>query len=76
MKKHSLQDRFLFLLKQEEIPVTIFLSSGHHLRGLVQDFDNYTVFIQTGDVEQLIYKHAISSMVPGKHIDFMEEDDV
>lgn len=76
MKQLDLQDRFLSILKKEKIAVTIFLVSGYQLRGLVHGFDNYTVIIQTGDVQQLIYKHAISTMVPGINISFMEEEDV
>lgn len=76
MRKYSMQDRFLLVLKQEQIAVTIFLVSGYQIRGNVIGFDNYTVIIKTGDVQQLIYKHAISTMVPGMNIDFMEEDDV
>lgn len=76
MKQYSLQDRFLSIMKEEEISVTIFLSSGYQLRGLVRDFDNYTIFIKSGEVQQLIYKHSISSMVPEKNIDFMRESNV
>lgn len=71
--KKALQDRFLDKLKEEEISVTIFLVSGYQLRGLVQGHDNYTIIIKTGEVQQLIYKHAISTMVPGINIDFMED---
>lgn len=76
MKQYSLQDRFLSIMKEEKISVTIFLSSGYQLRGLVRDFDNYTIFIKSGEVQQLIYKHSISSMVPEKNIDFMRQEDV
>ncbi|NLY37147.1 MAG: RNA chaperone Hfq [Tissierellia bacterium] len=76
MKNYSMQDRFLDVLKKKQISVTIFLVSGYQIRGNVIGFDNYTVIIKTGDVQQLIYKHAISTMVPGMNIDFMEEDDV
>ncbi len=76
MKPNTLQDRFLHKLKTEKIAVTIFLVSGYQLRGLVEGYDNYTVIIKTGDVQQLIYKHAISTMVPGINIDFMEDGDV
>ncbi|NLY72932.1 MAG: RNA chaperone Hfq [Tissierellia bacterium] len=70
---NTLQDKFLKKLKDENIAVTIFLVSGYQLRGLVEGYDNYTVIIRTGEVQQLIYKHAISTMVPGTNIEFMEE---
>ena len=68
MKPNTLQDRFLQKLKKEKIAVTIFLVSGYQLRGLVEGYDNYTVIIRTGDVQQLIYKHAISTVVPSRPV--------
>ena len=74
--KGNLQDEFLAYLKQEKIQITIFLISGYQIRGLVQGYDNYTVIVKSGDTQQLIYKHAISTMVPAHQVKLWEKDDV
>ncbi len=74
--KVNLQDEFLAHLQKEKIQITVFLISGYQIRGLVQGFDNYTVIVQSGDTQQLIYKHAISTMVPALHVNLWEEEHV
>lgn len=74
--KTNLQDKFLGYLQQEKIQITVFLISGYQIRGLVQGFDNYTLVVKSGDSQQLIYKHAISTMVPAHSVNLWEEADV
>ena len=66
-KGHSLQDPFLNGLRKERIPVSIFLVNGIKLRGQVESFDQFVVLLKNS-VSQLVYKHAISTIVPSRNI--------
>jgi host factor-I protein len=68
-KSINLQDMFLNQVRKEEIPVTIYLAGGVQLKGMVRGFDAFTVLLESaGKPTQLVYKHAISSILPGKEI--------
>ncbi|MCE5315262.1 MAG: RNA chaperone Hfq [Armatimonadota bacterium] len=61
----NLQDTFLNQVRKESIPVTIYLISGVQLKGMVRGFDSFTVVLETpGKPSQLVYKHAMASVVP------------
>ncbi len=63
----NLQDMFLNQVRKENIPVTLYLSGGVQVNGIVRGFDAFTVLIETpGKPTQLVYKHAMSSIVPSK----------
>ena len=62
--KSNLQEIFLTKVRKQSIPVTVFLVNGFQLRGTVTGFDNFTVVLDTEGRQQVIYKHAISTMVP------------
>jgi len=65
----NLQDSFLNLARRDNIPVTIFLVSGIQLKGSVKGFDNFTVILESqGRPWQMVYKHAIATIVPGAPI--------
>ena len=64
-KGHSLQDPFLNALRKERIPVSIFLVNGIKLQGQIESFDQYVVLLRKR-VNQLVYKHAISSVVQAR----------
>jgi host factor-I protein len=69
----NLQDLFLNQVRKEGAGVTIYLTSGVQLKGLVRGFDSFTVVLETpGKPPQLIYKHAIASVVPQKSISLRE----
>ena len=70
-KPMNLQDIFLNQARKEKIPVTIFLTNGFQFKGTVKGFDNFTVIIDTDGKEQLIYKHAISTIAPGEKMKIM-----
>ncbi|OGT29681.1 MAG: RNA chaperone Hfq [Gammaproteobacteria bacterium RIFCSPHIGHO2_12_FULL_35_23] len=73
MKKGALlQDPFLNSLRKEKIPVSIFLTNGIKLQGHVTAFDQYVVFLKN-HMTQMVYKHAISTIVPGKEVSNMDE---
>ncbi|MBR2216564.1 MAG: RNA chaperone Hfq [Selenomonadaceae bacterium] len=66
VKNSNLQDNFLARVRKENIPVSIHLMNGFQLKGQVKGFDNFTVVIEAVGREQLIYKHAISTISPVK----------
>ena len=60
----NLQDTILKEVRREKIPVTLFLMNGFQLRGTVSGYDNFVVVLITDGKQQMIYKHAISTLVP------------
>lgn len=60
----NLQDSFLNQVRKENVPVIIYLVNGFQLRGAVKGFDNFTVIIENDGKQQLVYKHAISTVTP------------
>ncbi|WP_312667918.1 RNA chaperone Hfq [Tissierella praeacuta] len=65
----SLQDVFLNKSRKDGIGITIFLVNGYQIKGQVKGFDNYTIILESEGKQQLIYKHAISTIIPAKQID-------
>jgi host factor-I protein len=81
-KGAALQDPFLNILRKERIPVSIYLVNGIKLQGQVESFDPFVVLLRN-TVSQMIYKHAISTIVPSRAVripydtpDYADEDDV
>ena len=70
----NLQDVFLNQVRKEHIAVTIYLTNGFQLKGLVKGFDNFTVILDTDGRQQLVYKHAISTISPMKIVNFIFND--
>lgn len=66
-KGHSLQDPFLNALRKERIPVAIYLVNGIKLQGQVESFDQFVVLLKN-TVSQMVYKHAISTIVPARAV--------
>lgn len=64
----NLQDTFLNVVRKEKIPVTIFLVNGFQIKGVVKGFDNFTVIVELDQRQQLVYKHAISTVAPVRPI--------
>ena len=73
-KGHSLQDPFLNALRKERIPVSIFLVNGIKLQGQVESFDQFVILLKNS-VSQLIYKHAISTIVPARNVKLVHADE-
>ena len=74
MKKNTnLQDAFLTLARRQDVPLTVFLVNGFQMRGTVRGFDPFTVVLDSEGKQQLIYKHAISTIVPLRAVDLREE---
>ena len=64
----NLQDAILNEVRRDRIPVTLFLMNGFQLRGVVTGFDSFVVVLVTDGKQQMIYKHAISTLAPMKQI--------
>ncbi|MEX0607134.1 MAG: RNA chaperone Hfq [Halofilum sp. (in: g-proteobacteria)] len=75
-KGQSLQEPFLNQLRKERVPVSIFLVNGIKLQGQVESFDQFVVLLKN-TVSQMVYKHAISTIVPSRpvRVNGMEEDE-
>ena len=66
-KAHTLQDPFLNALRKEKVPVSIFLVNGIKLQGTIDSFDQFVV-LSNNSVSQMVYKHAISTVVPSRAV--------
>ena len=66
-KGHSLQDPYLNALRKERIPVSIFLVNGIKLQGQIESFDQFVILLKN-TVSQMVYKHAISTVVPARNV--------
>ncbi len=73
-KGQQLQDPFLNTLRKEHVQVAIYLVNGIKLQGQVESFDQYVVLLRK-TVTQMVYKHAISTIVPGRAVNINYEDD-
>jgi host factor-I protein len=74
-KGQNLQDNFLNALRKEHTPVSIFLVNGIKLQGKVDSFDQYVIMLKN-TVSQMVYKHAISTIVPGKNVKMLRDDEL
>jgi len=74
-KGHSLQEPFLNALRKEKVPVSIFLVNGIKLQGQIDSFDQFVVLLKNS-VSQMIYKHAISTVVPSRNVRIPMDDTV
>ena len=68
-KTQNLQDNFLNQARRDRLSVTMFLMNGFQLKGIVRGFDSFTVVLDSDGKQQLIYKHAISTIVPPRPLD-------
>jgi host factor-I protein len=71
-KTNNLQDIFLNSVRKSKTPVTMFLVKGVKLQGIITWFDNFSVLLRRDGQSQLIYKHAISTIMPGQSLDISE----
>jgi len=72
-KSQGLQDNYLNQLRKDKIPVIIYLTNGVRLKGVIKGFDNFVILLKEIS-QQLIYKHAVSTIVPEKDVDIRFED--
>ena len=70
----NLQDSFLNHVRKENLAVVIYLVNGFQIRGLVRGFDNFTIIIENDGKQQLVYKHAVSTISPIANITIMQPE--
>ncbi len=75
-KKQNLQDVFLNSVRKTKTPLTIFLVNGVKLQGVVTWFDNFCVLLRRDGQIQLVYKHAISTIMPGGPVQLFEQETI
>ena len=71
--KANLQDLFLLQARRDRLPVTMFLMNGFQMRGVITGFDAFVVILDSDGKQQVIYKHAISTIAPVWAVDLTEE---
>ena len=75
MKKNTnLQDAFLTRARRQGVPLTVFLVNGFQMRGTVRGFDPFVVVLESEGRQQMLYKHAISTIAPAVNIDLREAE--
>ena len=72
--KANLQDIFLLRAKRDRVPVTMFLMNGFQMRGVISGFDAFVVILDSEGRQQVIYKHAISTIAPSRPVSLSEEE--
>lgn len=73
-KGQTLQEPFLNALRREHVPVSIFLVNGIKLQGQIESFDQFVILLKN-NVSQMVYKHAVSTIVPARNVQIDKEDD-
>ena len=73
-KGQSLQDPFLNALRKDKTPVSVYLINGIKLQGKIDSFDQFVVLL-SNSVNQMVYKHAISTVVPSRNVSFSDPDE-
>lgn len=71
-KTQNIQDTLLNQIRREKQTVTFFLMNGFQLKGIVKSFDSFVVILETDGRQQMIYKHAISTIVPSSSVDLRD----
>ncbi|HNR62585.1 MAG TPA: RNA chaperone Hfq [Thermotogota bacterium] len=76
-EKFNLQDRFLNHLRLHKVEAKVFLVNGFQIRGEIRSFDSFTILLEDGKTQSLIYKHAISTITPSSYVKLAkpQEDD-
>lgn len=70
---NNLQDNYLNYLRKEKTPVVVYLTNGVRLKGTIKGFDNFVIVLKEAS-QQLIYKHAVSTIIPEKDVDLRFEE--
>ena len=68
----NLQDNFLNLARKEDMMLTVFLVNGYQIKGTVRSFDNFTILLSVDNKQQLVYKHAVSTIIPFRNINLTQ----
>lgn len=72
-KTQTLQDRFLIQCRRERMPVTVFMVNGFQMRGAIVDYDSFVILLDAEGKQEMVYKHAVSTIMPIRPIPLSEE---
>ena len=72
-KTHNLQDQILGTLRHDRQLITVFLMNGFQMKGVITGYDDFTVILESDEKQQMIYKHAISTLIPAKAVVLKEQ---
>ena len=73
MERPGLQERFLNAIRRQKIPSTFFLVNGFRISGILQAFDSFTMAVRCGEKQELIFKHAVSTIIPDIPVELAEQ---
>ena len=73
-KNMNLQDVFLNQVRKDKVPATFILTNGFQFKGVVKGFDSYVVILESEGKQELVFKHAISTIIPAKPISILESE--
>jgi len=74
MSKINIQDVFLNAVRKDKIPITVYTTNGVKIMGNVISFDTFTIMLNTNLGQQLLFKHAVSTIIPSKNVNLMDDD--
>ncbi|QTA37609.1 RNA chaperone Hfq [Thermosipho ferrireducens] len=74
-EKFNLQDKFLNILRINKIPVKVYLVNGFQTKGIIRSFDSFTMLLENGNQQNLIYKHAVSTIMPDTYVKIMKQQE-
>ncbi|ABV33348.1 MULTISPECIES: RNA chaperone Hfq [Pseudothermotoga] len=74
-EKFNLQDRFLNMLRTGKIEVKVYLVNGFQTKGIIRSFDSYTILLESENQQNLIYKHAISTIMPSSFVRLVKKEE-
>ena len=74
-KGQSLQEPYLNSLRKERVPISLFLVNGIKLQGHIESYDQFVIVLRNGPINQMVYKHAISTVVPSGTVDYLSDKD-
>lgn len=72
-KKESLQEQFLLQCRRERVPVTVFMVNGFQMRGVILNHDSFVLLLDADGKQEMVYKHAVSTIMPVRPIPLTEE---
>jgi host factor-I protein len=73
-KAINLQDVFLNQVRKEKVPVTVYLTNGFQFKGIVKGFDTYSIIVDSEGKQELIFKHAVSTIMPIKPVHILDDN--
>jgi host factor-I protein len=73
-KAINLQDVFLNQVRKEKIPVTVYLTNGFQFKGIVKGFDTYSLILDSDGKQELVFKHAVSTIMPVKPVSILDSE--